>query len=695
MIFSLTIPISPASADWIQYQRSPADTYNRPDLPVEYDITRVDFGVNETDTDEYWFFLMFSKPVTASMFVDSSWAGVFLDVNNDGKEDYRLSTDDDPYEGNYYKPGFFTDVTSGTPLFSSKCTVNTWTDLNKSANYIGFSIKKVCLDLNSTVGVQGYADHITDDNAEFDFSPEKFWTMDLKGGVVTKPGNSSSAPTIGQLPSVNNIGESIVTSPANQPSDLVVLAAQTTKSVVTVLCGDGIGSGWAINANLSSTNSGSGYTSYVITNHHVIADCTLNRDVTLVLSDQTRVSGYVYAWDEANDVAGILTSTKIPPLNWRGATPQQGWWVGIIGSPLGFPGVLTTGIVSSVQTGKFLGTTTAPINPGNSGGPVFDRTGRVIGLATAKYIDAESFGIFHGAPLLCQKIVSCTSTSQIWQGAITATPPPTPTPTPTVTPKPTPTPTADVRDFLRESAVRSVSDAINRVESIVTICYSTAFGNSEELGYFIEDTPFGSKCGSLDAKIEELKASFEGTTILGSDTSDLLLKMKNFNDSLDNYEANLISISDELSSSQDMFADLYDRLTKAEEANFINQDLANAFLAKLKLLPLKLQSTIRAKSTYTKLTQGTGLKRKFDTTLNSQSFAAKSIESKKNLQTVLAGFKLFETRYRDYLFIQDYINELDLLVPDYVCLKGKTSSLVSKSGTCLKGYKKTPTFLEG
>ena len=46
-----------------------------------------------------------------------------------------------------------------------------------------------------------------------------------------------------------------------------------------------------------------------------------------------------------------------------------------------------------------------------------DRQGRVLGLATAKYLNSEGFGIFHGTPLLCYKIVLCTGTSQIWLSA--------------------------------------------------------------------------------------------------------------------------------------------------------------------------------------------------------------------------------------------------------------------------------------
>jgi len=427
LVISLVFPISPAKAAWIQYQSSEADTYNRPELTAAYDITRVDFAINDTKPDEYWFFLNFAQAVTASQFNDGqdSWAGIFLDLNNDGKDDYSLETVAKSYEGNYYHSADFIDRTSGQPILKSDCQVQTWTNLTTQASWIGFSIKKNCRVFDSVIGIKGYADRIPNDGKDYDYAPDKYWSVNINGGAVTLPGTSSSTTIVGQLPSVSNSGESLVASPANQPSNLVTLAAETTKSVVTVLCGSGLGSGWSINVALSTANISNGYKSYIITNHHVISSCTNSRNVTLILSDQTKVSGYVYAWDEANDVAGILTTTSLPPLNWRGTTPQQGWWVGVIGSPLGFPGILTIGIVSSVNTGTFLGTTNAAINPGNSGGPVFDRTGKVIGLATAKYVNSEGFGIFHGTPLLCAKIVVCSSTSQIWQGLVTPTPTPT------------------------------------------------------------------------------------------------------------------------------------------------------------------------------------------------------------------------------------------------------------------------------
>ena len=266
--------------------------------------------------------------------------------------------------------------------------------------------------------------------------------------------------------------------PGYPPEDLVNLAETTTKSVVSILCGNSIGSGWSASVTLNQSDSQKGFKSLVITNHHVISSCTTNSEVIIVLSNQTRVSGFVNAWDESNDLASILTTTNIPKLKWEGQTPQQGWWVGVIGSPLGFPGILTTGIISSINKSTFRGTTDAAINPGNSGGPVFDRSGRVVGLATAKYINAENFGIFHGTPLLCIKIFACSNPNGIWTGTSIAIPNPTtspsagapstqsPVPKQPQDPKPSPSPSIDSpRGGIQPKIVHAAKDWSARITS--------------------------------------------------------------------------------------------------------------------------------------------------------------------------------------------------------------------------------------
>jgi hypothetical protein len=401
--------------------------------------------------------------------------------------------------------------------------------------------------------------------------------------------------------------------------------------------------------------------------------------VSLVLSDQTRVSGYVYAWDEANDVAGILTSTSIAPLNWRGATPEQGWWVGIIGSPLGFPGILTSGIVSSVNTSTFLGTTNAAINPGNSGGPVFDRSGRVIGLATAKYVNAENFGIFNGTPLLCNKILVCTSTSQIWEGLVATTPTPTPTPTPTV-------------NTLVVSASNKVYEAIDKVEAAVSDCNDLLQSKGDELGSFITSTTYGGNCDSYNLRIENVKSSFTSTNTTSGDTSNLVSKFDGFINNLNSYLKSITDITNDLESSLKIFADLSTRMSNAQNASNNNRELFNQLSAKMKLLPSSLQSKLKKMPQYVQIVNGLNLKRKFDAALEVQNTSSEDISDKQTLNNFLASFKLFETRYKDFISIATNIEDLELLIPDYVCIKGKVSTLTSKSGTCPKGYVKTATY---
>ena len=94
LLIGMNTPVSSATS-WIQYLSSPVDTYNRPDLLAAYDITQLDFGVLDSDPTRYSFLLDFAKPITASLFADGlgSWAGILIDINGDGKDDYSLETD--------------------------------------------------------------------------------------------------------------------------------------------------------------------------------------------------------------------------------------------------------------------------------------------------------------------------------------------------------------------------------------------------------------------------------------------------------------------------------------------------------------------------------------------------------------------------------------------------------------------------
>lgn len=70
---------------------------------------------------------------------------------------------------------------------------------------------------------------------------------------------------------------------------------------------------------------------------------------------------------------------------------QEGDYVYALGAPKGLELSFTNGIVSSFRNtnGQFLIQNTAPIAPGSSGGPLFDRTGRVVGVTTSLLEDAS------------------------------------------------------------------------------------------------------------------------------------------------------------------------------------------------------------------------------------------------------------------------------------------------------------------
>ena len=133
-------------------------------------------------------------------------------------------------------------------------------------------------------------------------------------------------------------------------------------------------------------------------------------------------------------------------------------------------------------------------------------------------------------------------------------------------------------------------------------------------------------------------------------------------------------------------------MTAAQDASSNGRDSFSAFSTKLKLLPMSLQSSIKKKALYIQVLNGLNLERKFDAALETQQSLSNDIADKQALNAFSSSFKVFETRYKDFISISTNIEELDLLIPDYVCVKGKTSVLLLKTGKCAKGFTKTPTF---
>jgi serine protease Do len=139
--------------------------------------------------------------------------------------------------------------------------------------------------------------------------------------------------------------------------------------------------------------SGSGFFiegGYIVTNNHVVDGA---KKVTVRFDDGSDVPATVVGTDEKTDLAVIKVDGKSvrPALGWGNSNQARpGESVFAVGSPFGLGNTVTAGIVSA--RGRQIGgqyddyiQVDAPINQGNSGGPLFDQTGRVIGVNSAIY----------------------------------------------------------------------------------------------------------------------------------------------------------------------------------------------------------------------------------------------------------------------------------------------------------------------
>ena len=128
---------------------------------------------------------------------------------------------------------------------------------------------------------------------------------------------------------------------------------------------------------------------YIITNNHVIDNA---EKIMVILYDDKSFEATVVGKDPKTDVALLKIDpkkTKLKAVKFGDSNKLRvGDWVMAIGNPFGFGGTVTAGIVSA--RGRNLSgsyddyiQTDASINRGNSGGPLFDMTGKVVGINTA------------------------------------------------------------------------------------------------------------------------------------------------------------------------------------------------------------------------------------------------------------------------------------------------------------------------
>ena len=201
------------------------------------------------------------------------------------------------------------------------------------------------------------------------------------------------------------------TSYSEGPIDLEAFIQEISKSIVTIYCRGSIGTGFAFDLD----GLDPGFKSYVVTNHHVIEDCTSDSSTLEVKhggSIEIGTESELVNWDEENDLALLQIKAKLPTLPEATDFARRGDWTMAIGNPVDEEGVLynatTFGHISSVLD-KYWNYTSAIINPGNSGGPLINAFGEVIGINTSAGASTE-YGVWNLAvdtDILCRKVVDC------------------------------------------------------------------------------------------------------------------------------------------------------------------------------------------------------------------------------------------------------------------------------------------------
>ncbi|MEV6648570.1 trypsin-like peptidase domain-containing protein [Amycolatopsis sp. NPDC051371] len=133
---------------------------------------------------------------------------------------------------------------------------------------------------------------------------------------------------------------------------------------------------------------------HLLTNAHVVTD---HRRGVATFADGSEVPFDVVGADPLSDLAVLRARGETPSAARLGDADELvvGQLVVAIGSPLGFSGTVTAGVVSALgralpvrqgRTARVIEDviqTDAALNPGNSGGALADSAGRVVGINTA------------------------------------------------------------------------------------------------------------------------------------------------------------------------------------------------------------------------------------------------------------------------------------------------------------------------
>ena len=233
-------------------------------------------------------------------------------------------------------------------------------------------------------------------------------TLDSNPNTIYVPDNTPANVTITEITQDSTI---------TTDSDLSASIGSAIKTVVLVqgTTSSGVSLGSGVMFGVSEAQGGeSGYT-YILTNHHVIADAN-----TIKIQTYTnKVYGATLVGSSApHDLAVIkvkdMQQEDISTATFGiSANMVLGNTTIAIGNALGEGYSVTTGIVSSINKKVLMDfsiyellQTDAAINQGNSGGGLFDSAGNLIGIVNAKAFGTGIEGLGYAIPVDTAKDVA-------------------------------------------------------------------------------------------------------------------------------------------------------------------------------------------------------------------------------------------------------------------------------------------------
>jgi serine protease Do len=187
----------------------------------------------------------------------------------------------------------------------------------------------------------------------------------------------------------------------------------------------------------TSQSLGSGFVwstdGIIVTNNHVVEGASR---ITVNFNDGSQVAAKLIGVDPDSDVAVLRVEAKnlvAAPIG-TSSDLMIGESVVAVGNPFGLSGTVTTGVVSALgrsvpskeegRTFTDFIQTDASINPGNSGGPLLNLEGRVIGINTAIYANAQGIGFaipVDRAKKIIQDLLRYGQVHSAWIGAVNTT----------------------------------------------------------------------------------------------------------------------------------------------------------------------------------------------------------------------------------------------------------------------------------